>query len=876
MAFNPFHSFRRYSKVVFAILAIICMFTFVLSSGTMGRGDFFTDITDWITNRRRTPALMTLYGKELDGQKVYQVQQRRRLASEYMDRAVETAQMNLNNRVVQGLSKLDQNPSVRRQVEEILTSRYVYLNPNQPDFYLQNILPRQWQMLSFFHSMAEQNKDKNPDELATLTALRGLLSLDFTRFAGRRAGDLYFGGSLRAGEALNDTRDFLIWLHVADEFGIKLADDDISNAIVGDTLNEMTGRDAAAIDKYLRDQFKTGYNKDVLFSALGDELRARMAQVALTGTTLTGSTRTHTAIPVFPTPEELWELYKDARTTVKAGVIDLPVESFVSQVTATPTDKDLQALFDKYKNDEVAPERAEPGFKEPRRVQVEWVGTAADSAFYRKAGDQLSQILPGLRMLGFMEAASTLSVPLAADAELLYEEQDYRRRELPWTNNLTPGIHATSYWRPENIATLVGAAVGAPGTDGVALTGLVALEGQAFVREVRDRTELGGAMILSAALEPTPVGFLGLPTEATPRVNLPLIRGVLTDKAKNLLVNGSPYVTGGSGLIQSDLRTFRTEVTKKGNEAGSDRTAVRKYVDEFVKERGLEHGMTTEPRDQFNLLNDPGLTPLREQYQRDMGQQDVLLRGFPRDFFAETDLQTNTPIGLYAPQRFIPRAFGNTTDEKTFLFWRTEDVPSRTPTFAKARPEVVEAWKRQQARDLAKKAAEKLADLAKQTQGDAQKLRDLAVQQGNREYFELGPMARKNSAPSPQPGYGQQYQNATIPPERIPYAGDDLLQRVLGLRNDPKGTAVVVTDLPLKNFYVTTLLQREEPTQEEFHKVYTNWMTRATSRDDLLTELAYERRSRYRNEVLQQLRAEAKAAINEDAGKRSGETPTGD
>src|SRR6186997_2673588 len=119
MAFNPFHQFRRYSKVVFAILAILCMFTFVLSSGTMGRGDFFTDLTDWITNRRRNPAVMTLYGKELDGQQVHQVQQRRRLASEYMDRAVETAQMNLNNRVVQGLSKLDQNPSVRRQVEEI-------------------------------------------------------------------------------------------------------------------------------------------------------------------------------------------------------------------------------------------------------------------------------------------------------------------------------------------------------------------------------------------------------------------------------------------------------------------------------------------------------------------------------------------------------------------------------------------------------------------------------------------------------------------------------------------------------------------------------------------------------------------------------------
>src|SRR5438270_3980262 len=37
--------------------SIICMFTFVLSSG-MGRGDFFTQMTDWVTQRRRASALL--------------------------------------------------------------------------------------------------------------------------------------------------------------------------------------------------------------------------------------------------------------------------------------------------------------------------------------------------------------------------------------------------------------------------------------------------------------------------------------------------------------------------------------------------------------------------------------------------------------------------------------------------------------------------------------------------------------------------------------------------------------------------------------------------------------------------------------------------
>src|SRR6516164_308317 len=116
MAFNPFHHFRRYSKVVFAILAIICMLTFVMSSG-MGRGDFFQQMTDWVTDRRHTPPLITLYGKEYDAQQVQQVQFRRQLASDYMEQAVGYAQMNLRERVINGLPKLD--PDTQRTVQQV-------------------------------------------------------------------------------------------------------------------------------------------------------------------------------------------------------------------------------------------------------------------------------------------------------------------------------------------------------------------------------------------------------------------------------------------------------------------------------------------------------------------------------------------------------------------------------------------------------------------------------------------------------------------------------------------------------------------------------------------------------------------------------------
>ena len=78
MAFNPFHSFRRYSKVVFAGLAILCMFTFVLSSG-MGKGDFFQSVTDMFGGGGGS-TVVTLHGKKIDAREFDTIQTQRRLA----------------------------------------------------------------------------------------------------------------------------------------------------------------------------------------------------------------------------------------------------------------------------------------------------------------------------------------------------------------------------------------------------------------------------------------------------------------------------------------------------------------------------------------------------------------------------------------------------------------------------------------------------------------------------------------------------------------------------------------------------------------------------------------------------------------------------
>src|ERR1700722_1989635 len=77
MAFNPFHSFRKHQKVIFAVLTILCMFVFVLQ---FGRGDVFERVAGWFGGgKMRGEYVATLnnskvYTGELDGPRGLRVQ----------------------------------------------------------------------------------------------------------------------------------------------------------------------------------------------------------------------------------------------------------------------------------------------------------------------------------------------------------------------------------------------------------------------------------------------------------------------------------------------------------------------------------------------------------------------------------------------------------------------------------------------------------------------------------------------------------------------------------------------------------------------------------------------------------------------------------
>ncbi|MFO0807757.1 MAG: hypothetical protein U0746_03965 [Gemmataceae bacterium] len=851
MAFNPFHGLRKYNKLVMSGMVLVAMLTFIFS---WGQGDLFSR-----TWGNRSTTVVSVGGKAYDGMQVQHVRDQRILASRYMDLATYFVQNALAQKAQNGVAKLD--PGAKPLVERIVQTRmYAQMLPQMFGEQYRSLIENSAMYRQFLRQYAvNAERDKKSEDLATIDAVEKMMDLD-ARVMAKQPGESYFGGNLEKDTDFEQLSNFLMWRYEADQLGITLNDSDIDTAVAYETFGELNGENAKQIAEALGRNAR--YSPESLRHALGEEFRVRMAQSSLMGL----SQRLRRSLPAINTPEQSWDLFRDARTSITTGQIAIPVESYLASVKATPTKEDLEALYKEYKSAVPAPERAEPAFKEPRRIQVEWVAADAATPFYRDAAKKLAPISLAIAQIGGAASGLTdgdptgvaqaieATLPVAfADAPLYAELERYQIKDVPWTSTMEV-MHDSSVLRAENFAILIGSALGAAGTGApAALVGPLALEARATVREIRDRAKVGASFIMTAALDPIPLGVGGLPGLVMPKS---LTLAALRDRLQGNLVEN--YT---KKLLTEDATLFGREVGKLGKEL--DKAAVKKYIDDFVKARGWTRGLTTELRDQYNLADDAGLAVLKDAYIKGHGKQDTLLRAFAQPFFQE-QTQFGPPIGVYTPQSY-PAGFG---DDKQYFFWRTEDRSERTPNFEKAKPQVEAAWKLQKARELAKADADKLMALAKAKGGNERELRDLAAANGNREFFKLGPMALRMPVLNPTPGQGRQYGGYAVPTNLIAYPGNELVTKLLDLRKDAIGATTVVSDQPQMHYYVASLLTRDEPNVEEFRTAFANSMTTTPEFDGLLLDLSVEGIRKYRNELMKFLRTEAKVTVNPEILKR--------
>lgn len=210
----------------------------------------------------------------------------------------------------------------------VKTAKYGPLNQRQLD----QLLYRRQRLYAFFRQLAMAVQQKGGRGAAVSMALSA------------------FGPSASEEAAVQD------WLqtHKAEELGLKVSQKAINDYLVSLTEGKVGDSDVREILQRLR------MTQGQLFESLRQEIMSiRLLQIFRDSLAAT-------------TPAQRWEYYQQLNRRAKIEAVPLAVSKFVDKVP-NPTDEALRAFFAKYKDRLADPDSPEPGFREPHRVDIEYL-----------------------------------------------------------------------------------------------------------------------------------------------------------------------------------------------------------------------------------------------------------------------------------------------------------------------------------------------------------------------------------------------------------------------------------------------------------------------------------------------------------------------
>ncbi len=887
MAFSPFNIFRRNQRAIFAVVTVFIMFTFVLSSGLGGGADFF----DWFPRQfgNRGDQLCAIDGHRVYDKELREVRFTRVLANRFMVYASQQTAAYL-----------------RRDAQEKLIEATPMLG-NPARQVLEGGNPQMFEMLS---GMMAAAPNARPQDKNLVAVVQAWMQVEGHRRMAEASG-VYFTNA--PNKTARDAVDFMLWERKADRMGIDFTEADVKQLVRQEFFGQF--KSDVEIQEAMRREYSGRASPGAIFQALAAEFKVRAAQTALLGPVSEGADRTATAAPIFTTPFDLYTFYKDKASPTSYQVLAVPVASFAAQVAAEPPADEFERLFRDRKDYEPDPSKEEPGFKEPRKVKVEWVAAAGDEPYYKKAAadwivrteqfakggvSTLTVPAPGVGPAGWAAAALA---PTAATEPLVQAAYkgvaDAHERDLAFRWGGPSGfvfpsqLLSSSYamWAhraertkddaekkrpvyaagPELAAELT--ALGAAGINGNAFLQPAAFYAQAVAHESRDRGVAGGALFLAGVPGPdllqrvaaAEVGYRrslpkALPVEA---VRAELLSELADRKARDLAV--------------TDLKKLQTELVRLGEngKARDKGAAARDHAAGFIKERGLKAGATPEGVSEWTVRDDPALAPLREAFQKGGGfdPHSGMAVPFGQKFFTALDAKRMTRVtasGTYLPEFYPERAAEAAMSNKDALYlaWRTEDKAAAGMSKEAARPLVVAAWRRAKARDEARRVADEFAARVKAAPGSGPAqfvpvMFDLQTELQGKFADPKGKERVKlfkldNVAPiqilNDFSGMARPFSLLGIP--EIPYPSPDMAKKLLDERNAPVKTVFVVPDAPKDVYYVFALAGKQERGVEEFRQNLFAQQGRGPVRELVLAGHAREAVTRARDSVLALLKKE--------------------
>jgi len=254
------------------------------------------------------------------------------------------------------------------------------------------------------------------------------------------------------------------------------------------------------------------------------------------------------------TPAEFWNYYREKRTEGTVALLPIAVNQpdFLNKV-GEPTEEELKELYEKNKYRLYDPGKEEAGFKQPTRYRLEWVRARPDAPHFQKATDAAHAILRA-------------TLPLVYEAALLNDYAGELKYQFPmpsWHKELV--LHDLEADRPQKVASLVGQAVAAGGTNGwPALAGLLSYQNTGMGQELallkpELRSVAASVTALTASgADGNPLTILGTILAVEPQNKyLPMnrIRPFLEEKYRKTLAKD---------LAKSSLKALEDELSSLG------------------------------------------------------------------------------------------------------------------------------------------------------------------------------------------------------------------------------------------------------------------------------------------------------------------------
>jgi len=490
-----------------------------------------------------------------------------------------------------------------------------------------------------------------------------------------------------------------------------------------------------------------GVSQGDLFSALRTE-RAAWASLIMGQAAFSGDP-----------PGWRWESFRRLEQSAVVEVVPVDVRGLADEVPG-PSEAVLRAFFDRFKERLPEPESREPGFREPHRVEVEYlvatrkqieetvkaeVTEEAIAAYYEKNKERLFRVSKQEESAKEEAKKDEAAKPESAKPEAAAKEGDRIERE-------AKRVDADDAAKPAGAAAADKPAADKPAAEG-------------------------------GAKEPPPASEQFEPLEKVKdRIRDQLVRERAEKKIDAIFTAAAADVTG----YAEDLAVWRARGDGKAAEPR------RPDVEAIAKVQGLQSGTT-------------GMVSARDAAE---------IKGIGRSFEFTPD--PGSRFGV-RQQSWLEMMFGRGSllfrpatsrdiDGSRYLSWKIEDRPEFTPSFDEAKANVEKAWRIVEARELARKKAN---EIARKAEAEKATLEAAVAGRTDVKATQVGPFTflTQGAAPLDAPA-------VLSSPKGLDLPGEAFMKAVFAL--EPGGTAVVFNE-PETVCYCVRLVSYE-PTADELRQ----------------------------------------------------------